>query len=168
MAAKKRPMSTKAKVITALIYLLALALIAAVVYTMVRPVSEEKPTAKPTTTVVSEDTTVELPYNAEASDKYANVESDYKLADISLDKDGHDVLSAFVDGKKVTDYTGVVKKDKTWYFVRDGEVDLHYNGIAANENGNWYIKNGKVDFSYTGTYEVNGNSYDIKGGKVVK
>ncbi|MBR5753354.1 MAG: hypothetical protein IKX83_02590 [Clostridia bacterium] len=166
-------MSNKAKIITGLIYALAVALLIAVVYSNLHP-AEEKPASKPSVTrstqaPISFDTTSgDLPYNPVASDKYANVEPVYKIEEVSLDKDGNNVWSAFVDGKKATDYIGVARGEYGWFFVRDGEVDFHYNGIAGNERGNWYIKDGKVDFSFTGTYNLNGTKYKVVEGQVIE
>ena len=165
-------MSNKAKIITGLIYALAVALLIAVIYTNLHPGDVDTPSATTVTTVsvteAEQDTTADLPYNPVASDKYANLEPIYKIEQISLDKDGNNVWSAFVDGKKATDYTGVAKGVNGWYFVRDGEVDFHYNGIAGNERGNWYIRDGKVDFTYTGTYNVNGTNYKVVEGQVIE
>ena len=163
-------MSNKAKIITGLIYALAVALLIAVIYTNLHPgdVDNAGTTATTASTQSTQASTADLPYNAAASDKYANVEPVYKIEDVSLDKDGNNVWSAFVDGKKATDYIGVAKGEYGWFFVRDGEVDFHYNGIAGNERGNWYIRDGKVDFTYTGTYNVNGTNYKVVEGQVIE
>ena len=166
-------MSTKAKVITGLIYATAAILLIAVVYLNLHPdFSFRKESAEETTTVPAAvtETTTEPPYNINGSDKYADIEPIYKVSEVSVEKDGHDVWSAFVDGKKAEDYTGVAKNDHGWWFVRDGEVDYLYNGIAGNEYGNWYIVKGKVDFSYTGTYTTPGShtAYRVVEGQVVE
>lgn len=169
MATEKRRMSTAAKVITGLIYLLAIALLIGVIYLNLHTESTDqmgKEEGNVTETTVS--TTVNLPYNASASDKYAGIEPVYSIRDVSIEKDGNDIWSAFVDGKKATDYTGVASNEYGWFFVRDGEVDFHYNGIAGNEQGNWYVKSGKVDFSYTGTFQVNSTTYRIVEGQVIE
>ena len=161
-------MSTKAKIITGLIYLLAAALLVAVVYVNLHEVeTPDAPTVVDMGSDATVTTTADLPYNAAASDKYADLEPLYTVEEVRLNKDNSGVWSAFVDGKKVTDYTGVAKSDYGWFFVRDGEVDFHYNGIAGNERGNWFIKNGKVDFEHTGTFTVNGNTYKVVEGQVM-
>ena len=167
--AKKRPLSTKGKVITTLIYLLALASIVTVFYLSRNP--EVKETIVPD--VLSETTTTaqfdksDLPYNAEGSDKYAGIEPAYKFGDIQLQKEG-DTTFAFVNGKKALEYTGVCTDGTDWWFVRDGEVDTYYNGIAGNELGDWFIKDGKVDFTYSGGFTCNSNVYTVDKGKAVK
>lgn len=171
MATEKRAMSTTAKVITGLIYLLAIGLLIGVIYMNLHTGSdtEEATTAyQGSTNAATVSTTADLPYNAAASDKYANLEPVYKVGEVSIEKDGFDIWSAFVDGRKVSNYTGVAKNANGWFFVRDGEVDFHYNGIAGNELGNWYVKKGKVDFSYTGTYTVNNTNYKIVEGQVIE
>lgn len=168
---EQKKMSTKAKVITALIYLLAIALLVAVLMSNLHKSKETvDPDAAITTTKIATSSFEELnlPYNAGTSDKYADIEPVYPVTDLSVEKDGNDVWSAFVDGKKAEDYTGVAKNDNGWFFVRDGEVDFHYNGIAGNELGNWYVKKGKVDFDYTGTFTVNNKTYRIVEGQVME
>lgn len=168
MATEKRTMSTAAKVITALIYLLAIALLIGVIYLNLhtdngKPTVREESDNKVTTVSSSQ----ELPYNAEGSDKYAYMEPVYSVSDVSLQKDENGVITAFVNGAKAVDYTGVAKLDDgQWYFIRDGVFDEQYNGIAANEKGNWYIKNGRVDFTYNGPFQVNNTIYSVTGGKV--
>ena len=164
MAAAKRKMTLKAKVLTSLLDLLAEVLLAAVIYMNLRTAPEEA--QKPVTTTTAVATTTAAPYDTTLSDKYAEVESDIKVTDITLEKDGHDVLSAFVDGKKAEDYTGVAKGEDGWYFVRNGEVDYNYTGIAANEFGKWYIAKGKADFSFSDTLDINGKTYEVVNGKV--
>ena len=167
--AKKRPLSTKGKVITALIYLLALASIVTVFYLSRTP--EVKETIVPD--VLSETTTTaqfdksDLPYNAEGSDKYAGIEPAYRFGDIQLQKEG-DTTFAFVNGKTALEYTGVCTDGTDWWFVRDGAVDTYYNGIAGNELGDWYVKDGKVDFTYSGEFTCNANTYTVDKGKAVK
>lgn len=167
-------MSTKAKIITALIYLLAAGLLVTVIYMNTHEGSLPGDSSDVKTTAVASDNgadatteAVDLPYNPAASDKYANIEPEYKVEDITVEKDGNDVWSAFVDGRKVTDYIGVARSQYGWYFVRDGEVDFHYNGIAGNEKGNWYVEKGKVNFKYTGTFTVNGTTYKVVEGQVI-
>ncbi|MBQ8063200.1 MAG: hypothetical protein IJ720_00965 [Clostridia bacterium] len=171
MASHRPKLSTKAKVITALIYILALALLVAVIYLNLNPSGKDpmdllEDTLHQDKTV---STTVEVPYNAEGSDKYANIEPIYSISDITLREGADGSLTAYKDGVVADSYTGVAKKEEgVWYFVRDGKVDSNYNGIAANEKGNWYIADGKVDFTYTGTFQVNNDEYNIVGGKVVE
>ena len=165
-------MSTKAKIITALIYLLAAGLLVTVIYMNTHEGDVPEGGNNPTTSAVASGNVatteeVDLPYNPAASDKYANIEPEYKVEDITVEKDGNDVWSAFVDGRKVTDYIGVARSQYGWYFVRDGEVDFHYNGIAGNEKGNWYVEKGKVNFKYTGTFTVNGTTYKVVEGQVI-
>ena len=140
--AKKRPLSTKGKVITALIYLLALA-------------SNDAGIASCTT------------QQSRCSQISAGIEPAYKFGDIQLQKEG-DTTFAFVNGKKALDYTGVCTDGTDWWFVRDGAVDTYYNGIAGNELGDWYVKDGKVDFTYSGEFTCNANTYTVDKGKAVK
>lgn len=164
MAARSR-MSTPAKVITACIYALAVALLIAVIYMNLKPSSFH---SEPfTTNSGSDEITTELPYNTDGSDKYADIEPIYTVNEVAIEKDANGVWSAYVEGKKNTAYTGVAKNAHGWFFVRDGEVDFRYNGIAGNELGNWYVKNGKVDFEYTGTFTVNSKEYKVVKGQVV-
>ena len=163
----KRTLSTKAKVITGLIYLLAAIMLATVIYLNLHPGTKVSDLAggKETTTAV--ETTVEAPYNAEGSDKYANIEPAYKIPDVTLQQEGSDLV-AYVEGKKAENYIGVATDGTNWYLVRDGVVDKNYNGIAGNELGNWYLKNGMVDFTYDGEFTVNNTTYNIEKGKVVE
>ena len=164
MAARSR-MSTSAKVITALIYALAVALLVAVIYMNLKPSSfHSEPFS---TNSGSDEITTELPYNADGTDKYADVEPIYTVNEVTIEKDANGIWSAYYQGKKTTAYTGVARNEHGWFFVRDGEVDFNYNGIAGNENGNWYVKKGKVDFKYTGTFTVNNKSYKVVEGQVI-
>ena len=165
-------MSTKAKVITGLIYFLAAALLVGVIYLNMHPDFSFRPAkeSETTTSTTVQESTTEPPYNIDGSDKYASIEPIYKTSEVVIEKDGLGKWSAFVNGKKAEDYTGVAKNSMGWWFVRDGEVDFLYNGIAGNESGNWYIVNGKVDFSYTGSYTTPGShtAYRIVEGQVVE
>ena len=167
--AKKRPLSTKGKVTTALIYLLALASIVTVFYLSRNPDAKDKvvPSILSETTTTAQFDKSDLPYNAEGSDKYAGIEPAYRFGDIQLQKEG-DTTFAFVNGKKALDYTGVCTDGTDWWFVRDGAVDTYYNGIAGNELGDWYVKDGKVDFTYSGEFTCNANTYTVDKGKAVK
>lgn len=49
-----------------------------------------------------------------------------------------------------TNYTGLAKKNSTWYYVQNGKADSSYTGMAKNDYGWWYVKSGKIDFTYTG------------------
>lgn len=167
--AKRRPLSTKGKVLTALIYLLAIAMVVLVIYLNMHPDAKDKVVPqvlsnKTTTTAFDKS---DLPYNAEGSDKYAGIEPAYKFGDITLQKEG-DTTFAYLNGKKALDYTGVCTDGTDWWFVRDGEVDTYYNGIAGNELGDWYVKDGKVDFGFSGNFSVNATNYTVDKGKAVK
>lgn len=167
MSPQKRKMSTPAKVVTALIYLLAIALLVTVIHMNMNTTPKTDDSAEPeTSTTVYAATGDELPYNRTGSDKYANVETAYPVSQVSLMKEA-DGTYAYVNGSKVEDYTGVAKGEGGWYFVRDGVVDTNYNGIAGNELGNWYIADGKVNFSYSGSFTVNNTTYTVENGKVV-
>ena len=167
--AKKRPLSTKGKIITALIYLLAIVMVALVIYLNAHPDAKEKvvPNILSETTTTAEFDKSDLPYNADGSDKYAGIEPAYKFGDIELKTEG-DTTFAYLNGKKALDYTGVCTDGTDWWFVRDGEVDTYYNGIAGNELGDWFIKDGKVDFTYSGGFACNSNVYTVDKGKAVK
>ena len=167
--AKKRPLSTKGKIITALIYLLAIVMVALVIYLNAHPDAKDKvvPSILSETTTTAEFDKSDLPYNAEGSDKYAGIEPAYRFGDIQLQKEG-DTTFAFVNGKKALEYTGVCTDGTDWWFVRDGAVDTYYNGIAGNELGDWYVKDGKVDFTYSGEFTCNANTYTVDKGKAVK
>ena len=167
--AKKRPLSTKGKVITGIIYALAIVMVALVIYLNAHPDAKDKvvPPILSETTTTAEFDKSDLPYNAEGSDKYAGIEPAYKFGDIQLQKEG-DTTFAFVNGKKALDYTGVCTDGTDWWFVRDGAVDTYYNGIAGNELGDWYVKDGKVDFTYSGEFTCNANTYTVDKGKAVK
>lgn len=166
--ARQRPLSTKGKVITGIIYALAAILLATVIYLNAHPDATEKivPDVLSNTTTTQFDKS-DLPYNEEGSDKYAGIEPAYKFGDITLQKEG-DTTFAYLNGKKALDYTGVCTDGTDWWFVRDGEVDTYYNGIAGNELGDWYIKDGKVDFTYSGAFTCNSNTYTVDKGKAVK
>ena len=167
--AKKRPLSTKGKVITGIIYALAIVMVALVIYLNAHPDAKDKvvPSILSETTTTAEFDKSDLPYNAEGSDKYAGIEPAYRFGDIQLQKEG-DTTFAFVNGKKALDYTGVCTDGTDWWFVRDGAVDTYYNGIAGNELGDWYVKDGKVDFTYSGEFTCNANTYTVDKGKAVK
>ena len=87
-------------------------------------------------------------------------------------------LYAYYNDTVVDSYTGVLKDESgTWYYVKDGKVDLTYTGFASNSEGEWYIKDGKVDFSYNGETEESATNADgsastdkvvVENGKVVK
>ncbi len=88
-------------------------------------------------------------------------------------------LYAYYNDTVVDSYTGVLQEPTsgTWYYVKDGKVDLTYTGFASNSEGEWYIKDGKVDFSYNGETEesatnANGSATTdkvvVENGKVVK
>ena len=166
--AVKRPLSTKGKVITGLIYALAILMVVLVIYLTQHPDATEKvvPDVLSNTTTTAEFDKSDRPYNSEGSDKYADIEPAYKFGDIELRAEG-DKTVAYYNGQKVDDYTGVCTDGTDWFFVRDGEVDTYYKGIAGNELGNWYIKDGKVDFSYSGEFTCNANTYTVEQGKVV-
>ena len=167
--ARKRPLSTKGKVLTGIIYALAILMVVLVLYMNSHPEVKEKvvPDVLSETTTTAEFDKSDLPYNAEGSDKYAGIEPAYKFGDITLQKEG-DTTFAYLNGKKALDYTGVCTDGTDWWFVRDGEVDTYYNGIAGNELGDWFIKDGKVDFSYSGGFTCNSNTYTVDKGKAVK
>jgi len=63
--------------------------------------------------------------------------------------------------------TSLVKNQKGWWYVKDGQIDFTYNGIASNQNGTWFVKNGKVDFRFTGEISIEGMLYQIRTGKVI-
>ena len=167
--ARKRPLSTKGKVLTGIIYALAILMVVLVLYMNSHPEVKEKvvPNVLSETTTTAEFDKSDLPYNAEGSDKYAGIEPAYKFGDITLQKEG-DTTFAYLNGKKALDYTGVCTDGTDWWFVRDGEVDTYYNGIAGNELGDWFIKDGKVDFTYSGGFTCNSNVYTVDKGKAVK
>ena len=167
--AKKRPLSTKGKVITIIIYALAIVMVALVIYLNAHPDAKDKvvPSILSETTTTAEFDKSDLPYNSEGSDKYAGIVPAYKFGDIQLQKEG-DTTFAFVNDKKALDYTGVCTDGTDWWFVRDGAVDTYYNGIAGNELGDWYVKYGKVDFTYSGEFTCNANTYTVDKGKAVK
>ena len=167
--AKKRPLSTKGKVITGIIYALAIVMVALVIYLNAHPDAKDKvvPSILSETTTTAEFDKSDLPYNSEGSDKYAGIVPAYKFGDIQLQKEG-DTTFAFVNGKKALEYTGVCTDGTDWWFVRDGAVDTYYNGIAGNELGDWYVKYGKVDFTYSGEFTCNANTYTVDKGKAVK
>ena len=87
-------------------------------------------------------------------------------------------LYAYYNDTVVDSYTGVLKDESgTWYYVKDGKVDLTYTGFASNSEGEWYTKDGKVDFSYNGETEESATNADgsastdkvvVENGKVVK
>ncbi len=88
-------------------------------------------------------------------------------------------LYAYYNDTVVDSYTGVLQEPTsgTWYYVKDGKVDLTYTGFASNSEGEWYIKDGKVDFSYNGETEESATNADgsattdkvvVENGKVVK
>ena len=167
--AVKRKLSTKGKVITTLIYALAIAMVIAVIYVNQHPEATEKvvPDVLSNTTTTAEFDKSDLPYNSEGSDKYANIEPAYKFGDVELRKEG-DKTVAYVNNLKAENYTGVCTDGTDWWLVRDGEVDTYYNGIAGNELGNWYVKDGKVDFGFSGNFSVNSMSYTVEQGKVTE
>ena len=167
--ARKRPLSTKGKVLTGIIYALAILMVVLVLYMNSHPEVKEKvvPDVLSETTTTAEFDKSDLPYNADGSDKYAGIEPAYKFGDITLQKEG-DTTFAYLNGKKALDYTGVCTDGTDWWFVRDGEVDTYYNGIAGNELGDWFIKDGKVDFTYSGGFTCNSNVYTVDKGKAVK
>ena len=167
--ARKRPLSTKGKVLTGIIYALAILMVVLVLYMNSHPEVKEKvvPDVLSETTTTAEFDKSDLPYNADGSDKYAGIEPAYKFGDIELKTEG-DTTFAYLNGKKALDYTGVCTDGTDWWFVRDGEVDTYYNGIAGNELGDWFIKDGKVDFTYSGGFTCNSNVYTVDKGKAVK
>ena len=96
---------------------------------------------------------------------------------IKQGEDGN--LYAYYNDTVVDSYTGVLQEPTsgTWYYVKDGKVDLTYTGFASNSEGEWYIKDGMVDFSYNGETEESATNADgsattdkvvVENGKVVK
>ena len=96
---------------------------------------------------------------------------------IKQGEDGN--LYAYYNDTVVDSYTGVLQEPSsgTWYYVKDGKVDLTYTGFASNSEGEWYIKDGMVDFSYNGETEESATNADgsattdkvvVENGKVVK
>lgn len=96
---------------------------------------------------------------------------------IKQGEDGN--LYAYYNDTVVDSYTGVLQEPTsgTWYYVKDGKVDLTYTGFASNSEGEWYIKDGMVDFSYSGETEESATNADgsattdkvvVENGKVVK
>lgn len=163
--AVKRKLSTKGKIITGLIYALAIALVVTVILqNRLLSVNETETTTPATQTTNAE--TADLPYNSAGSDKYAGIEPAYKSSEVELRTEGSEKV-AYVNNQKALNYTGVCSDGKDWYFVRNGVVDTYYNGIAGNELGDWYVKAGKVDFTYTNSYSVNGTTYKVEQGKAV-
>ena len=106
--AVKRKLSTKGKVITTLIYLLAIAMVVLVIYLNQHPEATEKvvPDVLSNTTTTTEFDKSDLPYNAEGSDKYAGIEPAYKFGDIELRTEG-DKKVAYYNNQKAENYTGV-------------------------------------------------------------
>ena len=167
--ARKRPLSTKGKVLTGIIYALAILMVVLVLYMNSHPEVKEQvvPDILSETTTTAEFDKSDLPYNSEGSDKYAGIEPAYKFGDLELrDEGGSKVV--YYNNQKADNYTGVCTDGTDWYFVRDGELDTYYNGIAGNELGDWYIKDGKVDFTYSGEFSCNANTYTVDKGKAVK
>ena len=119
--------------------------------------SKKTESAEPETTVISEE--------------ISEADMIIKQAD-----DGN--LYAYYNDTVVDSYTGVLKDESgTWYYVKDGKVDLTYTGFASNSEGEWYIKDGKVDFSYNGETDESATNADgsattdkvvVENGKVVK
>ena len=82
--ARKRPLSTKGKVLTGIIYALAILMVVLVLYMNSHPEVKEKvvPDVLSETTTTAEFDKSDLPYNADGSDKYAGIEPAYKFGDI--------------------------------------------------------------------------------------
>ncbi len=65
-----------------------------------------------------------------------------------------------------TSYTGLIKYENSWWYVKNGKLDLKYTGLAKNEYGWWYVKNGKLDRTYTGLGKNEYGWWYVKNGKV--
>ena len=100
-------------------------------------------------------------------------------ADVIIKQGEDGNLYAYYNDTVVDSYTGVLQEPTsgTWYYVKDGKVDLTYTGFASNSEGEWYIKDGMVDFSYSGETEESATNADgsattdkvvVENGKVVK
>lgn len=63
-------------------------------------------------------------------------------------------------------YTGLAKKNTTWYYVNNGTVDKSFTGLAKNDYGWWYVKNGTIDFKYNGMSKNQYGWWYVKDGKV--
>lgn len=107
------------------------------------------------------------------------VSEEISESDLILKQAEDGSLYAYYNDTKVDSYTGVLQEPTsgTWYYVKDGKVDLTYTGFASNSEGEWYIKDGVVDFSYNGETEESATNADgsattdkvvIENGKVVK
>ena len=69
-------------------------------------------------------------------------------------------------GKFESGYTGMAKKNSTWYYVKNGSVDTTYNGLAKNDYGWWYITNGVLDGTYYGIAKNDYGYWYVLAGKV--
>ena len=63
-------------------------------------------------------------------------------------------------------YTGLIKYENAWWYVKEGKLDLTYTGLAKNEYGWWYVKNGKLDRTYTGLGKNEYGWWYVENGKV--
>ena len=61
-------------------------------------------------------------------------------------------------------YTGIVRNENGWWYIRSGKVDFGYTGVASNRNGWWRIE--KVNFDFDGIAENTNGKWYIRGGKV--
>ena len=96
---------------------------------------------------------------------------------------------AYRDGRRASDYTGLVENDfgewvvdqgkvdfsangvfeldGSWIKVVNGHLDKSFTGVASNTYGSWYVEEGIVDFSFSGKVVYDGTTYDIENGKVL-
>lgn len=64
------------------------------------------------------------------------------------------------------DYTGLAKKDSTWYYVKNGKTDNTYTGLAKNDYGWWYVKDGKINYEYVGLAKNDYGWWYVKKGTI--
>ena len=75
-------------------------------------------------------------------------------------------IAIAIDYKNITtSYTGMAKIGGSWWYMKNGKLDLTYTGLATNRYGTWYMKNGKLDITVTGMRKVSSGWVYIKNGK---
>ncbi len=63
-----------------------------------------------------------------------------------------------------TDFTGLVEKDGTLYYIQRGELHWGVNTLIKHDGTWYYIKNSMVDNSYTGLVQKDGTWFYVQNG----
>ena len=65
-----------------------------------------------------------------------------------------------------TQYTGLVKYTGNWYYVKSGILDWSYTGLTKYYGTWYYVYKGMLNWGYTGLTNYGGTWYYVSGGKL--